>query len=80
MEESKKSSERLVKEVLDSDEIAEIVSLWTGIPMNKLIEGEKEKILQLESKIKERVIGQEEAIRTIADTIIRSRAGLNDPE
>lgn len=79
MEESKKLSERLVKEVLDSDEIAEIVSSWTGIPMNKLIEGEKEKILQLESKIKERVIGQEEAIRTIADTIIRSRAGLNDP-
>jgi ATP-dependent Clp protease ATP-binding subunit ClpB len=79
MEESKKSSKKLVKEVLDSDEIAEIVSSWTGIPMNKLVEGEKEKILQLESKIKERVIGQEDAIKTIADTIIRSRAGLNDP-
>lgn len=79
MEASKKLSNRLVKEVLDSEEIAEIVSSWTGIPLNKLVEGEKEKILSLEKKIKERVIGQEEAIKSISDTIIRSRAGLNDP-
>jgi len=79
MEASKKISNRLVKEVLDSEEIADIVSSWTGIPLNKLVEGEKEKILYLEDKIKERIIGQEEAIKSVSDTIIRSRAGLNDP-
>lgn len=79
MEASKKIKNRLVNEILDSDEIAEVVSNWTGIPVNKLMEGEREKILNLEDSIKNRVIGQEEAIKSIADTIIRARAGLNDP-
>ncbi len=79
MEASKKIKNRLVNEILDSDEIAEVVSNWTGIPVNKLMEGEREKILNLEDTIKSRVIGQEEAIKSIADTIIRARAGLNDP-
>lgn len=79
MEASKDLKNRLVKEVLDSDEIAEVVSSWTGVPVSKLMEGEKEKILHLEDSLKERVVGQEVAIKSIADTIIRSRAGLNDP-
>lgn len=77
MEQSK--GKRLVKEVLDSEEITAVVSAWTGIPLSKLIEGEKEKILQLESNLNKRVIGQEEAISVIADTILRSRAGINNP-
>lgn len=74
-----KNNEKLVKEVLDSEEISQVVSAWTGIPLNKLIEGEKTKILQLENNLNSRVIGQEEAISTIADTILRSRAGINNP-
>ncbi len=79
MENSKKTSHKLVKEVLDRDEIAETLSSWTGIPVNKLMEGEKEKILHLEDSIKSRVIGQSEAIKNISEAIIRARAGLNDP-
>lgn len=79
METSKKNSSRLVKEVLDRDEIAETLSSWTGIPVNKLMEGEKEKILHLEDSIKSRVIGQPKAIKSISESIIRARAGLNDP-
>jgi len=79
METSKKTSNRLVKEVLDRDEIAETLSSWTGIPVNKLMEGEKEKILHLEDSIKSRVMGQPEAIKSISESIIRARAGLNDP-
>jgi len=79
MEDEKKTNSRLVKEVLDSEEIAETLSSWTGIPVNKLMEGEKEKILHLEDSIKSRVVGQEEAIKSISESIIRARAGLNDP-
>ena len=77
--EENKGKEKLVKEVLDTEEITEVVSAWTGIPLNKLIEGEKEKILYLENHLNERVIGQEEAIKAVADTILRSRAGINNP-
>jgi len=76
MEDEKKTNSRLVKEVLDSEEIAETLSSWTGIPVNKLMEGEKEKILHLEDSIKSRVVGQEEAIKSISESIIRARAGL----
>jgi len=70
---------KLLKQEIDSEEIAEIVGKWTGIPVSKLMQGEKEKILNLAKYMKERVIGQDEAIETISDTIIRSRAGLKDP-
>lgn len=77
--EANKNVDKLVKEELDSEEITEVVSAWTGIPLNKLIEGEKEKILYLEKNLNDRVIGQEEAIKSVADTILRSRAGINNP-
>ena len=70
---------KLLKQEINSEEIAEIVGKWTGIPVSKLMQGEKEKILNLAKYMKERVIGQDEAIETISDTIIRSRAGLKDP-
>ena len=77
--ETKKDSARLLKQELDSEEIAEVVGKWTGIPVSKLMEGEKDKILHLEDHLKARVVGQDEAIKAISDTIIRSRAGLKDP-
>ena len=74
-----KNSATLLKQEVTSEEIADIVARWTGIPVSKLMEGERGKILHLEDSLKERVIGQEEAIKAVADTIIRSRAGLKDP-
>jgi len=70
---------KLLKQEIDSEEIAEIVGKWTGIPVSKLLQGEREKILHLADQMMKRVIGQDEAITTISDTIIRSRAGLKDP-
>ena len=75
----KHDNNKLLKQEIDSEEIAEIVGKWTGIPVSKLMQGEKEKILNLAKYMKERVIGQDDAIETISDTIIRSRAGLKDP-
>ena len=69
----------LIKEEVDAEDIADVVSRWTGIPVNKMVQSEKEKLLHLEEELHERVIGQEEAIRAIADAVRRSRAGLNDP-
>lgn len=69
----------LIKEEVDAEDIADVVSRWTGIPVNKMVQSEKEKLLHLEKELHERVIGQEEAIRAIADAVRRSRAGLNDP-
>jgi ATP-dependent Clp protease ATP-binding subunit ClpB len=68
----------LREEVVEAD-IAEIISKWTGIPLNKLVESEKEKLLNLEEELHERVIGQEEAVTAVAEAIQRSRAGLSDP-
>ena len=68
----------LLKQEVNADEIADIVSKWTGIPVSKLAETEKEKILNLENTLKNRVKGQDEAVRAVADTMIRSRAGLKD--
>ncbi len=75
-----KESVKLLKQEVTSEEIADIVARWTGIPVAKLMEGERGKILNLENSLKERVIGQEEAIKSVADTILRSRAGLKDPD
>lgn len=77
--EIKNDGSRLLKQELGSEEIAEVVGKWTGIPISKLMEGEKDKILHLEDHLKERVVGQDEPIKAISDTIIRSRAGLKDP-
>ncbi len=69
----------LVHESVEEDEIAAIVSKWTGIPVSKLTEGEREKILSLETQLHERVIGQNEAVTKVSDAIIRSKAGIKDP-
>ncbi len=69
----------LIKEEVDAEDIADVVSRWTGIPLNKMVQSEKDKLLHLEDELHNRVVGQEEAIRAIADAVRRSRAGLNDP-
>ncbi len=69
----------LIKEEVDSEDIADVVSRWTGIPVNKMVQTEKEKLLHLETELHHRVVGQNDAIRAIADAVRRSRAGLNDP-
>lgn len=68
----------LINEEVDSDEIAEVVARWTGIPVNKMLQSEREKLLHLEEELHKRVIGQDEAINALADAIRRSRAGLQD--
>jgi ATP-dependent Clp protease ATP-binding subunit ClpB len=70
---------RLLKEEVDAEDIAEIVSRWTGIPVSRLVEGEIEKLMKMEDRLHERVIGQDEAIVAVANAIRRSRAGLSDP-
>ncbi|MDD2526415.1 MAG: ATP-dependent chaperone ClpB [Lentimicrobium sp.] len=72
------SSSALIKEEVGAEEIAEIVSRWTGIPVSRMLQSEREKLLNLEQKLHERVVGQDEAIGAIADAIRRSRAGLQD--
>jgi ATP-dependent Clp protease ATP-binding subunit ClpB len=70
----------LVRNKVTEEEIAEVVSKWTGIPVAKMLEGEKEKLLRMEEMIAARVVGQDEAVRAVADAIRRSRAGLSDPK
>ncbi|MXO34668.1 ATP-dependent chaperone ClpB [Apibacter sp. B3889] len=69
---------KLIKEEVDSEDIADVVAKWTGIPVTKLVQSEREKLLNLESVLHKRVVGQEEAIEAVADAIRRNRAGLND--
>jgi ATP-dependent Clp protease ATP-binding subunit ClpB len=69
----------LLRNNVTEEEVAEIVSAWTGIPVSKMLEGEKEKLLQMESVVQERVVGQDEAVTVVANAIRRSRAGLSDP-
>lgn len=76
---SMQGDKALIKEEVDSDNIAEIVSRWTGIPVTKMAQSEKVKLLHLEEELHKRVIGQDDAICAIADAVRRSRAGLNDP-
>jgi ATP-dependent Clp protease ATP-binding subunit ClpB len=73
------SGRALVKEEVDEHDIAEVVSKWTGVPVSKLIEGEVAKLLQMEDRLRERVVGQEEAISAVANTVRAARAGLQDP-
>ncbi|HKA53730.1 MAG TPA: ATP-dependent chaperone ClpB [Candidatus Binatia bacterium] len=70
---------RLLKEEVDEDDIAAVVSRWTGIPVSKLLEGEKEKLLRLGEHLHKRLIGQDEAVQAVADAVIRARSGLKDP-
>jgi ATP-dependent Clp protease ATP-binding subunit ClpB len=76
---SKQGGRRLLREVVTADEIAAVVSRWTGIPVSRLQEGEREKLLHLDELLHERVIGQEEAVQLVSDAIIRARSGIKDP-
>ena len=69
----------MIKEEVDADDIADVVSRWTGIPVKKMLQSEKEKLLHLEEELHKRVVGQDEAIQAVADAVRRSRAGLSDP-
>ena len=75
-----KSEGKLVREEVTEDEIAEIVARWTGIPVSKLMEGEREKLLKLDEVLHERVIGQDQAVQLVADAVIRARSGIKDPK
>ena len=76
---ARKGGPRLLREVVTDDEIASIVSRWTGIPVSRLQEGERDKLLRLDSILHERIVGQDEAVQLVADAIIRARSGVKDP-
>jgi ATP-dependent Clp protease ATP-binding subunit ClpB len=78
-QEAEQKEFRLVQDRVTDEEIAEVVSRWTGIPVNRMLEGEREKLLRMEGDLGRRVVGQEEAIRVVSDAVRRSRAGLSDP-
>ena len=78
-EETEKSTSRLLRDRVTEEEIAKIVSRWTGIPVSKLVESERAKLLHLDDILHKRVIGQDEAVQKVADAILRSRAGIQDP-
>jgi ATP-dependent Clp protease ATP-binding subunit ClpB len=75
----KQSGKRLLKEEVDEEDIAEVVSRWTGVPVSKLLEGEMQKLLHLEDELHQRVIGQDEAVQAVAEAVMRARSGLKDP-
>ncbi|MEO0480346.1 MAG: ATP-dependent chaperone ClpB [Planctomycetota bacterium] len=77
--EGRESPSQLLREVVTDEEIAEIVARWTGVPVKRLVEGEREKLLRLDEVLHERVVGQDEAVDTVADAIVRARAGIQDP-
>ncbi len=77
--EKKQDTARLLKEEVDEDEIAAVVSRWTGVPVARLLEGETDKLLKLEELLHERVVGQEEGVRAVADAVLRARSGIKDP-
>ena len=71
---------KLINEAVTADDVAEVVARWTGIPLSRLVEGEKEKLLRLDEILHQRVIGQDEAVQTVADAVLRARSGLKDPK
>jgi ATP-dependent Clp protease ATP-binding subunit ClpB len=75
-----KDSARMLKEEVDEEDIAAVVSRWTGIPVSKMLEGEMQKLVQMEERLRERVVGQDEALAAVANAIRRARAGLSDPK
>jgi len=76
---TQKGAQRLLKEEVDEEDIAEVVSRWTGVPVSKLLEGEMKKLLALESELHQRVIGQDEAVLAVSESVLRARSGLKDP-
>ncbi|MGH8885286.1 MAG: ATP-dependent chaperone ClpB [Egibacteraceae bacterium] len=74
------AAQRMLKEEVDASDVAEVVARWTGVPVARLLEGEREKLVRLEEVLRERVVGQEEAVAAVADAVRRSRAGLADPD
>jgi ATP-dependent Clp protease ATP-binding subunit ClpB len=78
--ESEAGENRLLKEEVSPDDVAEIISRWTGIPVARLVEGEREKLLRLEDTLHERVVGQDAAVSAVADAVLRARSGLKDPQ
>jgi ATP-dependent Clp protease ATP-binding subunit ClpB len=72
-------SHRMLKEEVDAEDVAEVISRWTGIPVSKMLEGEKDKLIKMENRIGQRVIGQQEAIEAVANAVRRARSGLQDP-
>jgi ATP-dependent Clp protease ATP-binding subunit ClpB len=79
LEEKQKQGGQLLREEVTEEEVAEIVSRWTGIPVTRLVEGEREKLLRLDQILHERVVGQDEAVRLVADAVLRARSGIKDP-
>jgi ATP-dependent Clp protease ATP-binding subunit ClpB len=75
----KQSGKRLLKEEVDEEDIAQVVSRWTGVPVTKLLEGEMQKLLHLEDELHKRVIGQDEAVQAVSEAVMRARSGLKDP-
>jgi len=75
----KQSGKRLLKEEVDEEDIAQVVSRWTGVPVSKLLEGEMQKLLHLEDELHQRVIGQDEAVAAVSEAVMRARSGLKDP-
>ncbi len=78
--EQKKDDSCFLREEVTQEEIAEIISKWTGIPITRLVEGEREKLLRLDKILHKRVIGQDEAVQAVADAVIRARSGIKDPQ
>jgi ATP-dependent Clp protease ATP-binding subunit ClpB len=76
---SKQGTRRMLREVVTEEEIAEVVAAWTGIPISRLKEGERQKVLRLDTVLHERVVGQDEAVQLVADAMIRARSGIKDP-
>jgi ATP-dependent Clp protease ATP-binding subunit ClpB len=76
----KQSGRRLLKEEVDEEDIAQVVSRWTGVPVSKLLEGEMQKLLHLEDELHKRVIGQDEAVQAVSEAVMRARSGLKDPQ
>ena len=70
----------MLKEEVDEEDIAKIVGKWTGIPVSRMLEGEVKKLVKMEERLRERVVGQDEALSVVANAIRRSRAGLSDPK
>ncbi len=75
----RQSQRKMLKEEVDEEDIAEVISKWTGIPVSKMLEGEKAKLLKMEERLKMRVVGQDEAVEAVSDAVRRSRAGIQDP-
>jgi ATP-dependent Clp protease ATP-binding subunit ClpB len=79
LEQQQDGGKRLLKEEVDEEDIAEVVARWTGIPVARLVEGEREKLMHLEEHLHARVVGQDEAVRAVANAVLRARAGIKDP-